>query len=63
MTFLVDRKLRTALEIEKKKIQNKNISRSDNFMSLTIPFVEKLLKIGISDYHKYFISLILTPTL
>ncbi len=61
MTFLVDRKLRTGAETERRKMQNKNITKPDNHISSTIPYVEKLLTSSLIDYRKYAISLILVP--
>lgn len=57
MTFLVDRKLKE----EKRKIQNKNIQCLNNSTLSTIPYVEKLLTLSLTDYRKYAISLILAP--
>ncbi len=57
MTFLADRKLKS--EFEKEKNKNNHIQKL--FHTLTIPYIEKLLEIGISDYRKNAIGLILAP--
>ena len=59
MTFHTDRKLKEDLKKEKKKSQNNNIQKSNN--TLTIPYIEKLLELSLSDYRKNAISLILAP--
>jgi len=60
MTFLTDRKLKKEMEMEKMKKYN-NIQKSNIISSSTIPYVEKLLELGLSDYRKNAINLILTP--
>jgi hypothetical protein len=55
MTFLADRKLKTKLKIENNKFVNSKVSTS------TVPYIEKLLEISLTDYRKYAISLILAP--
>ena len=64
MTFLVDRKLKENLEKQKRaQLQNKSIfqfQKPDN-NSTTITYIEKLLCIGLDDYRKNTISLILAP--
>jgi hypothetical protein len=65
MTFLTDQKLKAELQKEnkKKKIQSNNIqiSKPITFHTTAITYVEKLLEIGIDDYRKNAISLILDP--
>ena len=71
VTFLTDRKLKMDLRIEKnakKKVQSNNIQISKPMISTTttttttaITYIEKLLEIGISDYRKNAIGLILAP--
>jgi hypothetical protein len=61
LTFLADKKLK--IEVEKEK-RNKNRNRftiKKEESSNKIPYVEKLLKIGIEDYRKNAISLIIVP--
>ena len=57
MTSLASRKLKE----EKRKMQNRNILSSNNLTPATTPYVEKLLEIGLGDYRKFAISLILAP--
>jgi hypothetical protein len=66
VTFLTDRKLKTDLQNEnnaKKKLQSKDIQSSKHLTSTTttIAYIEKLLEIGIRDYRKNTIGLILAP--
>jgi Primase X len=67
VTFLIDRKLKIDLQTEryaKEKVQSNDIQSSKPITSPTstaITYVEKLLKIGISDYRKNAIGLILAP--
>ena len=60
MTFLADRKLKTSIEIDKRKIQ-KDVLKPNNISSPTAPYVEKLLWMSLIDYRKYVINLILAP--
>lgn len=60
MTFLADRKLKTSIEIDKRKIQ-KDVLKPNNISSPTAPYVEKLLGMSLIDYRKYVINLILAP--
>ncbi|CAN5861048.1 hypothetical protein BH23THE1_BH23THE1_28340 [soil metagenome] len=60
MTFLADKKLKSEVENERRKrIQNR--FRMNNKLSNKIPYIEKLLTIGIEDYRKSAISLIIVP--
>jgi hypothetical protein len=56
MTFLGDRKLKSEFEKEKNKDRYSKIIPSP-----TIPYIEKLLEMCLSDYRKYAINLILSP--
>jgi hypothetical protein len=58
-TFLSDRKLKSGMELEKRKKYN-NSQRSNNISSPTIQYVEKLLTVSLMDYLKYAISLMST---
>lgn len=64
MTFLAHRKLKINVEIEKRnKIKNNNFLKINNSSAPTIPYIEKLLDITLSDYRKNAIYLILVPYL
>ena len=57
-TFLVDKKLKAELEENKrKKFNSSHISTTTNIL----PYVERLLRMSISHYRKFVISLILAP--
>ncbi len=59
-TFLIDQKLKA--EIKEDKGKSKNQKYSTNTIN-TIPYVERLLTMSITDYRKNAISLILAPYL
>ncbi len=64
VTFLIDKKLKKDLlkENMEKKVQSNNIQISKpKTPSTTITYIEKLLGMGIRDYRKNAISLILAP--
>ena len=54
--------LKANFKRERKRNQSNNIQSSKTIIiSTTITYIEKLLEIGISDYRKYAINLILAP--
>ena len=55
-TFLVDKKLKAEI-----KEQNSKRIHSCNITTNSVPYIERLLDMGISDYRKNVISLILAP--
>lgn len=60
MTLLADRKLKSEIELEKtKKTQIRFWGNKESFNK--IPYIEKLLAIGIEDYRKSAVSLIIVP--
>jgi hypothetical protein len=61
MTSLADKKLKLDVEDEKRKLVRNRYSENNKESSYKIPYVEKLLKIGINDYRKNAISLIIGP--
>lgn len=60
MTFLADKKLKSEVEKEKRKNRNR-FPPSSKELSNKILYVEKLLSMGIEDYRKNAISLIIVP--
>lgn len=60
ITFLADRKLKESAELEKKNFMKETL-KSNNVSSSTVQYIEKLLEIGISDYRKNAVGLILAP--
>ena len=62
MTFIADRKLKTEVEDERRK-RTQNRFSVKNKDSSKISYIEKLLNIGIEDFRKNAISLIIVPYL
>jgi hypothetical protein len=61
MTFLADKKLKSEIEDEKRKRDQNRFPTNNKNQSINIPYVEKLLEIGIEDYRKSAVSLIIVP--